>query len=158
MFWYRSVQEITMAERITTTAELRWLSELAFDATSAGHPLVIDSNGQRGPSPMHTVAISLAGCMAIDVVDILTKGRHEIRSLRVEFKGVRAPEPPKKFQEISLNFAIDTSAPANAIDRAIALSRDKYCSVWHSMREGIRLEVTHGQSNGRAVEESNSGV
>jgi putative redox protein len=130
-----------MAERITTTAELTWISELAFDAESGGHHVSIDSNGQNGPSPMQTLAISLAGCMAIDVVDILRKGRHEVRALRVSFAGVRAPEPPRKYEEIRLHFRIATSAPETAIDRAIALSRDKYCSVWHSMREAIRLEV-----------------
>jgi putative redox protein len=101
----------------------------------------IDSDGKTGPSPMQTLAISLAGCMAIDVVDILNKGRHEVRSLHVSFAGVRAPEPPRKFEEIVLHFVIATSAPGHVIARALALSSDKYCSVWHSMRETITLKV-----------------
>jgi putative redox protein len=79
--------------------------------------------------------------MAIDVVDILSKGRHEVRALKVSFAGVRAPEPPRKFEEISLHFAVATSAAGPVIDRALALSRDKYCSVWHSLRETIKLKV-----------------
>lgn len=130
-----------MAERITTTAELRWTSGLAFDAESGGHHVNIDSDGKTGPSPMQTLAIGVAGCMAIDVVDILSKGRHEVRSLHVSFAGVRAPEPPRKFEEVALHFVIATSAPEHVIDRALALSRDTYCSVWHSMRETIKLEV-----------------
>lgn len=92
---------------------------------------------------MQTLAISLAGCMAIDVADILRKGRHDVRALRASLAGVRAATPPRKFEEIALRFTIDGDAPPAAVDRAIALSREKYCSVWHSMRESIRLDVTY---------------
>jgi len=130
---------------ITTTAELTWDAALRFTATSGGTSLVLDSNSQAGPSPMQTLAFSLAGCMAIDLVDILTKGRHELRSLRASFSGVRAAEPPKRFEAITLHYTLDTTAPVPAIERAIALSRDKYCSVWHSMRQDIELKVTYSR-------------
>jgi putative redox protein len=132
-----------MAERITTRAELTWNGDLRFTADSGGRQVVIDSDGAQGPSPMQTLAMSLAGCMAIDVIDILKKGRHEVRGLRASFAGVRAATPPKKFEEIALHFTIGGDVPAHAIDRAIALSREKYCSVWHSMRESIALAITY---------------
>lgn len=132
-----------MPERVTTTAELSWEGQLQFAATSGGHHLTIDSGAKQGPSPMHTLAISLAGCMAIDVVDILQKGRHSVRALHVSFTGVRAADPPRRFEEIALHYRVGTDAPSHAIERAIALSREKYCSVWHSMREDIHLTVTH---------------
>ena len=131
-----------MGERSTTSAELTWLGDLRFDAASGTHHLVIDSNSERGASPMQTLAISLAACMAIDLVDILAKGRYELRSLRAEFSGLRAAEPPKRFEEIALHFTLDTDAPAHAVERAIALSREKYCSVWNSMRQDIAFNVT----------------
>ncbi len=132
-----------MADRITTTAELTWDADLRFTARSGASQLVIDSNSQQGPSPMQTLAMSLAACMAIDVVDIIKKGRHELRGLRVTFTGLRAPEPPKRFEDITLHYIVEGSVPAAAVDRAIALSREKYCSVWHSMRQDIALTVTH---------------
>ena len=132
-----------MAERITTRAEFTWAGDLRFDATSAGHRVVIDSDGDRGPSPMQTLAMSLAGCRAIDVIDILKKGRHEVRTLRVTFTGARAADPPRKFEEITLHFTIGGEVPTHAIDRALALSREKYCSVWHSMRQSIAMTTTY---------------
>ena len=132
-----------MAERITTRAELTWDGDLRLTATSAAQRVLIDSDGERGPSPMQALAMSLAGCMAIDVVDILKKGRHELRALKVTFAGGRAAEPPRKFEEITLHFTIGGNVPRTAIDRALALSREKYCSVWHSMRESIAMTTTY---------------
>lgn len=132
-----------MNERITTTAELTWTTDLCFRATSGESELVIDSNSKAGPSPMQTLAISLAGCMAIDVVDIIRKGRHDLRGLRVTFTGQRAGTPPRRYEEITLHYIIEGDVPQAAVERAIALSHETYCSVWHSMRQDIRLTVTH---------------
>src|SRR5262249_34689402 len=104
--------------------------------------LVIDSAGVAGPSPVEALAAALAGCMATDVAHILTRGRHPLRALRAHFIGERAPEDPHRFLRIELRFAIEGDVPGDAIDRAIALSREKYCSVWHSMRQDIDFTVT----------------
>jgi putative redox protein len=132
-----------MTPRITTTADLTWDADLRFTARSGGQHVVIDSNGHAGPSPMQTLAMSLAGCMAIDVVDIVKKGRHDLRALHVTFTGLRAAEPPRRFEEITLHYVIEGNVPEAAVERAIALSREKYCSVWHSLRQDIKLTVTH---------------
>jgi putative redox protein len=132
-----------MADRPQTSAELTWQGDLRFAARTRGFDLAIDGNTRQAPSPMHALAVGLAGCMAIDLVDIITKGRHELRALRATFTGLRAPEPPKRFEEITLHYVITGSVPASAIERAIALSREKYCSVWHSMRQDIDLRVTY---------------
>ncbi len=132
-----------MSERITTTAELTWDADLRFTAKAGDARLIIDSKSHDGPSPMQALAIGLAGCMAIDVVDIIRKGRHDLRGLRVAFSGARAAEPPKRFEEIALHYIIEGNVPLQAVERAIALSREKYCSVWHSMRQDIALTVTH---------------
>ena len=129
--------------RTTTSAELTWNGDLRFTASAGVSQLAIDSSSETGPSPMQTLAISLLGCMAIDVVDIIKKGRHDLRGLRVTFSGIRAPEPPKRFEAIALHYTIEGNLPPAAVERAIALSREKYCSVWHSMRQDIALTVTH---------------
>lgn len=121
---------------------LTWDGELRFSALADRVPLVIDGRSAAGPSPVEALALGLAGCMAVDVVDILQKGRYQVTSLVAEFTGERAPEPPSRFTAITLRFLVGTDAPAHAIQRAIDLSHEKYCSVWHSMRQDIPFATT----------------
>ena|SRR5688572_18895892 len=124
------------------TAELIWKRELILAGTSGQASIVLDSAGVAGPSPVQTLAFALAGCMAMDVVQVLRKGRHDLRGCRVELVGQRAPLDPRRFTDITLRFTITGGVPRDAVDRAIDLSREKYCSVWHSMRQDINLTVT----------------
>ncbi len=80
--------------------------------------------------------------MSIDVVDILLKGRHPVGPLRARLSADRAQDAPHRFVRVSLDFTVGGDVPAEAVDRAIALSRDKYCSVWHSMRQDIPFTIT----------------
>lgn len=91
---------------------------------------------------MEALGLALAGCMAVDVVDILQKGRHQVTSVVAELTAERAPEPPSRFTAVTLRFRLATEAPAQAIQRAIDLSHEKYCSVWHSMRQDIPFATT----------------
>jgi len=118
-------------------AELVWDAELRFGATSGAAAIVVDGDGVAGPSPMQLAAFGLAGCMAIDVISILQKGRHPVTGLRASFSGRRAPAPPRRYTTIDVRFHVSGAVPAEAIERAIALSHEKYCSVWHSMRQDI---------------------
>lgn len=118
-------------------AELQWVEGLRFGATSGAAAIVVDADGASGPSPIQLAAFGLAGCMAADVVDILRKGRHPLTGLRVAFTGERAPEPPRRFVGITLHFHVSGAVPPEAVERAIALSREKDRSVWHSMRPDI---------------------
>ena len=86
---------------------------------------------------MQVAAIGLAGCMAADVVAILEKGRQPLTGLRVSFSGERAATPPRRFTRITLHFHVSGAVAPEAVERAIALSRETYCSVWHSMRQDI---------------------
>lgn len=125
--------------RPPVSAELVWSGHLRFGATSGPNAIVVDADGAAGPSPLQLAAFGLAGCMAADVVSILEKGRHGLTALRVSFSGERAPDPPRRFVSITLHFHVTGPVPREAIERAIALSRDTYCSVWHSMRSDIEL-------------------
>ena len=80
--------------------------------------------------------------MTTDVAHILARGRHPFQALRAHVVGERADEDPHRFTRITLHVTIEGDAPGDAIDRAIALSRGKYCSVWHSMRQDIEFVVT----------------
>ena len=121
------------------TAELVWVEELRFGATSGSIATVVDGDSLAGPSPVQMLAISLAGCMSIDVLDILKKGRHPLNAFRTTLSGERAPDPPRRLLKVALHFHVHGEVPPHAVERAIALSRDKYCSVWHSLREDIQL-------------------
>ena len=124
------------------TAELIWSEGLRFGATSGPNAIVIDGDGAAGPSPMQLAAFGLAGCMAADVVSILQKGRQPLTGLRASFSGERAPDPPRRFVRITLHFHISGAVPTDAVERAIALSREKYCSVWHSFRQDIDFSTS----------------
>jgi putative redox protein len=123
-------------------AELVWSGDLCFDASSGTSTAIVDGDSQRGPSPMQHAAVGLAGCMAADVVDIIRKGRHPLTALRVTFTGTRAEQPPRRFLRISLQFDVQGRVPPEVVERAIALSHEKYCSVWHSFRQDIALTTT----------------
>ena len=128
-------------------AELTWDRDLILSGKSGKATIVLDSAGVAGPSPVQSLAFALAGCMAMDVVHVIRKGRHNLRSCRVEFVGDRAPVDPRRFTAIALRFVITGNVPRDVVNRAIELSREKYCSVWHSMREDIPLTVTASLSS-----------
>jgi putative redox protein len=124
------------------TATLTWQGDLRFRATSGDAAIVFDSESSAGPSPVQALAMALAGCMAIDIADILIKGRHELSSLAAGITGVRRDQPPHYFVQFTLHFTLTGDIPAHAVERAIQLSRDKYCSVWQSLRQDTRLDTT----------------
>jgi putative redox protein len=118
---------------------LKWDEGLRFTATSKGLTWTLDGRNEAAPGPVVVMASALAGCMSIDLVHILTKGRHKVASLEAEFTGQRADTDPKRFTRIELLFKLKTAAPIDAVERAIDLSREKYCSVWQSMRQDIEF-------------------
>ena len=122
---------------------LTWDHALEFTGQSGKHEVGLDGSSYTAPSPMAMLALSLAGCMAIDLVHILTRGRYAITGLTTTFTGVRAAEEPHRFVKIDLAFAISTSAPAEQVARALELSRTKYCSVWNSLRQDIDFNVSY---------------
>jgi putative redox protein len=125
-----------------TTLELVWRDELVFDGRSGQATMVLDSAGQAGPSPVQALAFALAGCMGMDVVHILRKGRHDLRGLAVALVAQRAPDEPHRITAVNLAFAVTGNVPETQVQRALDLSHQKYCSVWHSMRQDIPFTST----------------
>ena len=122
-----------------TTVELIWSEGVRFGATAGANAIVVDGDGTAGPSPVQVAAIGLAGCMGADVAAILQKGRQPLTGLRVSFSGERAADPPRRFTRITMHFHVSGAVTPEAVERAIRLSRDTYCSVWHSMRQDIEF-------------------
>jgi putative redox protein len=136
------------AAKPATVLELIWEHDLVFTGTAGQATMTLDSAGVAGPSPVQTLAFALAGCMGMDVVHILRKGRHELRGLRIDLSAERAPEDPHRFLAIEIRVTLNGDVPREAVDRAVALSREKYCSVWHSLRQDITLTITSSISSG----------
>ncbi len=124
------------------TATLTWEGALRFKAATPRHVITLDGDAAAGPSPVEALAMALAGCMAIDVADILVKGRHALTALETKLVGRRRDDPPRYFVHFTLHFALTGDIPVHAVERAIHLSREKYCSVWLSLREDVRLDTT----------------
>lgn len=108
--------------------------------TGSGHVLMMDGaqdsnkpeNGglNLAPRPMETVLAGAGGCTAYDVVLILKRGRHDVRGCSVKLTSERAEADPKVFTKINMHFTIEgRGIPPQAVDRAISMSHDKYCSA-----------------------------
>ncbi len=108
--------------------------------TGSGHTLVMDgapdaakpeNGGQNlAPRPMETLLAGAGGCTAYDVVLILKRGRHDVRGCSVRLQAERAEVDPKVFTAINMHFTVTgTGIPAVAVERAIQMSHDKYCSA-----------------------------
>ena len=121
--------------------------------TGSGHVLAMDGapdearpeNGGRNlaPRPMETVLAGTGGCTAYDVVLILKRGRHDVRGCSVRLTTERADTDPKVFTKIHMHFTVTGKAlAAAAVERAIAMSHDKYCSA--SIMLGKTADITTG--------------
>jgi putative redox protein len=125
--------------KLPIIATLTWQGSQRFRVATPEHSMILDGDSAAGPSPVDALAMALGGCMAIDVADIVVKGRHDLKALEVRLVGQRREEPPRYFTSFTLHFALIGTVPAHAVERAIQLSHDKYCSVWHSLRQDIDL-------------------
>ena len=128
---------------------INWLPEtgMAFTAeTGSGHLLTMDGAPDGGgrnlaPRPMETLLAGAGGCTAYDVVLILQRGRHAVTGCQVKATAERAEQDPKVFTKLHLHFTVTgRGVPATAVERAIALSHEKYCSA--TVMLGKTAEVT----------------
>ena len=131
-----------------TVVDLTWVGGYTFTGISDKASITLDSAGVAGPSPVQALAFALAGCMAMDVVHILKKGRQDLRGLRVDLRGERHQTEPRRFTRVELRYTITGNILPEPIERAIQLSREKYCSVGQSMRQDIELDVSFSVSDG----------
>lgn len=116
--------------------------------TGSGHVLMMDGAVDGGgrnlaPRPMETVLAGTAGCTAYDVVLILKRGRHAVTGCQVQLTSERADTDPKVFTKIHMHFRVTgNDIPATAVERAIQMSHDKYCSA--SIMLGKTADITTG--------------
>lgn len=116
-----------------------------FVATSGtGHHLLIDdAAGNSGAKPIELIAIGLAGCTAFDVINILRKKRQEVTAYEVRVEADQADTPPQVFTSVRLHHLVKGNVEPRALEDAIRLSEEKYCSVGAMIqRSGAVLHTT----------------
>lgn len=127
---------------------VKWVEGMTFlGETGSGHAVVMDGAPEMGgrnlgPRPMEMLLVGLGGCSAIDVVLILKRGRQPITDCQVELEAERADTDPKVFTRIKMHFVVTGSGlDASKVERAIALSAEKYCSAAAML--GATATITH---------------
>jgi putative redox protein len=123
---------------------------MAFSAeTGSGHLLSMDGAPDGGgrnlaPRPMETLLAGAGGCTAYDVVLILKRGRHDVRGCQVKLSADRAETDPKVFTRIRMHFVVTgRGLPEAAVQRAIQMSHDKYCSATIMLAKTAELTTSY---------------
>jgi putative redox protein len=128
---------------------IKWLDGVSFVAeTGSGHLVAMDGAPDAGgrnlaPRPMEMMLAGAGGCSAFDVVMILRRGRHDVRGCEVRLIAERAETDPKVFTRIGFHYRITGSKlKPEAVERAIHLSADKYCSASVMLGKTATIEHT----------------
>ena len=109
---------------------------------SSGHALVVDAGSEKSAnSPMELVLIALCGCTASDVVGILRKKREPFTSLEVRATAERTETFPKVFTSIRVVYRVTGNVTRKAMEDAVRLSEEKYCSVSAMLEKTAKIEV-----------------
>jgi putative redox protein len=125
---------------------MNWLNDMAFETSLNGHKIIVDASEDHGgkdlgPRPKSLMLVALGGCTGMDVVSILKKMRVDYNSLEIVVEGDTAEEHPKKFinMKVIYNFT-GTNLPLDKIQKAVDMSKDKYCGVYASYKESIHID------------------
>ncbi len=125
-----------------TQAKARWVDNHRFVAESdSGHAIVVDGDHATANTPMELVLIGLCGCTGYDVASILQKKRETFTSLEVRAEAERAEEPPKVYTAIKLVYKVGGKVSRKAVEDAVRLSKEKYCSVSAMLDKTAKIVV-----------------
>jgi putative redox protein len=126
-------------------ASVDWSEGMLYDGKSqSGHILHFDASADHhaGMSPMEAVLTALCGCTSMDVVSILQKKREPLTSLTVAADAEQAAEPPRVFTRIHLTYKIHGNVSRKAAEDAVALSKNKYCSVSKMLEKAAAIDYS----------------
>ena len=121
-------------------ASVKWISETKFEG-HASHSIIVDGGSKAGNSPMELALIALCGCTASDVVTILQKKREPFTAVEVHAEAEKAPEPPRVYTAIKLIYRVKGKVARKAVEDAVRLSEEKYCSVGAMLNQTAK--ITH---------------
>lgn len=117
-------------------------SDLWVGISPSGHAQVLDTDHERAsaPTPVELLLIALGSCTAVDVISIMRKKREQVTNYRVEVKGFRRDEHPRKFTRMEvLHILRGRNISERALSQAIELSETKYCSVAETLRPTVEV-------------------
>ena len=123
-------------------ARLNWIDGERFVVSaSSGHAVVVDADRQRNTAagPMEMVLMGLCACTATDVVSILRKKREPFTALEVRAEAERAKEPPTVYTQIKLIYTVSGQVSRKAVEDAVRLSEEKYCSVAAMLKSTAKI-------------------
>jgi len=136
-------------------AKITLISEMQFEGNaSSGHQLIMDADDgsgghNKGFRPMELLLVGFGGCTGMDVISILRKKRQNVAGLEMNVKGEKSDAHPHVYREVRIEYVVKgKGVEKDAVERAIALSLDKYCSVGATL--GKTATITHSY---RIVEE-----
>jgi putative redox protein len=124
-------------------AHSEWKHDKLFEGIAEnGNTILFDTDRahEQGPSPMEAVLMGLCGCTSVDVVSILQKKRQALTGLRVTATATQAPDPPQVFTHIKLTYTVRGKLSRQAVEDAVSLSKDKYCSVSKMLEKAATIE------------------
>ncbi len=129
---------------VVNKATLTWERERVFTSTTPrGYDLEFDAANEWGCMPVESLMMSLAGCLAIDVVTILQKMRCPPEKFTMDMEGERTAEPPQRYTKIRMKLRLaGDGITEDKVRQAIKLSEEKYCSVHHTLRPDLEVETT----------------
>jgi len=111
-------------------AAAKWTEQFRFNCTgNAGFTVPVDGDSKTANSPTDLVLIALCGCTAYDVVSILQKKREPFTAVEVSAEAEKATQSPRVYTEIKLLYKIRGNVSHKAVEDAVRLSEEKYCSV-----------------------------
>ncbi|MGO9438615.1 MAG: OsmC family protein [Terracidiphilus sp.] len=124
-------------------AHSEWRHDNVFEGVAEnGNTIVFDADAAHafGPSPMEAVLMALCSCTSVDVVGILKKKRQTVTGLRVTAMATQAPAPPRVFTHIKLTYAVRGQLSRSAVEDAVSLSKNKYCSVSLMLEKAMPID------------------
>ena len=120
-----------------------WKQGDVFDGIAEnGNTITFDADSahKHGPSPMEAVLMALCACTSVDVVSILQKKRQSLTGLRVTATATQANAPPRIFTHIKLTYTAGGKLSRKAVEDAVSLSKNKYCSVTKMLEKAATIE------------------
>jgi putative redox protein len=121
-------------------AKAMWTDAHRFLALAgSSHGIVVDGDSKTGNSPMELVLIGLCGCTGYDVASILGKKREPFTSIEVRAEADRAGTPPTVYTEIRLVYRVGGNVSHKAVEDAVRLSEEKYCSVAAMLKKTAKI-------------------
>jgi len=129
---------------VSTT--VRWLNDRNFvGIDSTGHSVVLSGRKNGiGVSPSQMLLVALAACSSVDVVEILVKKRKTLHLLEVTATGEQDPEPPWTYRKIHVKYRLGgKNLSPKAVEQAIRLSQEKYCSVAATIRGTAQITTEY---------------